>query len=255
MQPSCSRTSHCRQRLVSVTACSSENPVDISSKPAIRVAESSSGTFTRVQAAKPSSRPTYGSGLPRANKTSSISPLPSRALSMDDAACRPAAMAWMMAPGALVTSPPPKIPFKSDSRVISSTTISPLSIFIRSVPSKNDTSTACPTAIMTWSTKMHSFLSLNSGQKLPSSSNTQVHSTTSRLVTFPSSLTIRSGPHDGRISIPSALASSSSHGLAGISSMHSRQAIFTSVAPQRRAVIATSTATFPPPITTTLSFS
>ena len=51
--------------------------------------------------------------------------------------------------------------------------------------------------------------------------------------------------------IPSSSACSTSSRMAGIVSRLSRQAIDTSVAPRRRAVSATSTATLPPPITST----
>ena len=119
--------------------------------------------------------------------------------------------------------------------------------------SKNVRSVAWPTAMMTWSAGIHSLISPNCGQNWPCSSNTQVHSTRSMAAMLPSALITRPGPRDDRISIPSALASFSCQEWAGISSRPSRQTILTSAAPQRRAVMAASTATLPPPITTTLS--
>ena len=92
------------------------------------------------------------------------------------------------------------------------------------------------------------------GQKLPSSSKTEVQRTSSIPAALPSFSIILSGPQEYSISTPSCWACSISHGFAGISSRLSRQASVTSLAPKRTAVRATSTATLPPPMTTTRSF-
>ena len=70
-------------------------------------------------------------------------------------------------------------------------------------------------------------------------------------VTLPSSLSTALGPHEQFSVTPSSSASSISHGCAGSSSWLSSAVSVTALAPTRSATRAQSTATLPPPMTTT----
>ena len=71
-------------------------------------------------------------------------------------------------------------------------------------------------------------------------------------MTLPPSVRISFGPHPFQTITPSSRASATSSAAAGISSGLSRQYMLTDSEPERSAVLATSMATFPPPMTTVL---
>ena len=111
---------------------------------------------------------------------------------------------------------------------------------------------------MDWPTERITFLqgivivsfSSYSGLNLPVSSLTAIHLLNTIPVTLPSSLKISLGPQPPLTIIPSDSASSISSGEAGIISLVSRETCVTLPSPHLSAVLDTSIATFPPPITT-----
>ncbi len=109
-----------------------------------------------------------------------------------------------------------------------------------------------PTEIRTWfAFTILVISSSNIGLNFPLSSKTERHFLNSMPITFPFSSRIRFGPQELLTSILSDNASSISSSRAGISSRLSRQNMLTFEAPTLVAVLATSIATLPPPITTT----
>ncbi len=96
-------------------------------------------------------------------------------------------------------------------------------------------------------------VSSNDGLNPPSSSKTEVHRISSTPTTLSPLLRNLFGPQETLKIMPSSKASWISGSCEGISSLDSRHTSWASFAPRRRALIATSMATPPPPITTTLS--
>ena len=174
---------------------------------------------------------------------------------MDMAASWPCFIASTADLGPVTPSPPAKMPSSSVASVSGSVINQPPRVVLTPVFSGNtERSVAWPIAIMTVSPSTDVVtLSSKVGLNFPSASNTAVHFLKCTPVTLPSLLTISVGPQEFIIFTPSSTASSISQGWAGISSEDSRQTAVTSLAPSRRAVRATSMATLPPPMTTTLS--
>ena len=111
----------------------------------------------------------------------------------------------------------------------------------------------CPMDNNTWSQgTVNNSSSSYFGENRLFSSRTEIHFLNTTAVTLPFSVRISFGPQELFTTMPSSSASVTSSSAAGIISLDSRQNMDTSEDPVRSAVLATSTATFPPPITTVL---
>ena len=166
----------------------------------------------------------------------------------------PLATAAIAEPGPVTTSPAIKTPPTLLMWVFGSHTIRPRSSVLILLPLTNDILVIWPMVMIMVSASISFILLLsNEGLNLPLESNTDRTFTTSSPFTLSPSLCTAFGPHRLEMVMPSSTASSTSHFHAGISSALSRQTISTFFTPSLFAARATSIATLPPPMTSTLS--